>query len=288
MSFLLLDVSGIVEAVGSDVTIFKKGDRVLGFADGFSSGKLDNSAFQTYTIVPVTSAAKIPDSIDFEHGAMLPMAIATSSIALFNDLDLPRPTFEPAPRGSASILIWGGASGLGSMAIQLAYLAGYTVYAVASQAQHTYLKSLGATALFDYRSSTVVKDIIDAAKSAGQPISHALDVISEEKTLTAVGEVLSRSGGQGSKLAHVLPWPESIVKPDGVQLLSVSGENMWTTREDISTWLFHSFLPSALEKGVIVPSPQLKIVDGGLSGLQSAMDSIKKGVSGQKLVVKLS
>ncbi|KAF7890121.1 uncharacterized protein EAF02_002536 [Botrytis sinoallii] len=282
------DVSGVVEAIGSDVTIFKKGDRVIGFADGFLSGKLDNSAFQTYTIVPVTSAAKIPDNIDFEHGAMLPMAVATSSIALFSDLGLLRPAPGLLPNGSASVLIWGGASGLGSMAIQLARLAGYDVYAVASPAQHSYLKSLGATTLFDYSSPTVVKDIIDAAKSKGQPICHALDVISEEKTLSAVSKVLSGSGGLGSKLAHVLPWPESVAKPDDIQLLSVSGENIWTTRRDISTWLFHTFLPSALERGSIVPSPRLQIVEGGLSDLQSAMDSSKKSVSGQKLVVRLA
>ena len=71
--------------------MFAAGDRVFGFADGFSSGKLDNSSFQTYTIVPVVTASKLPDSIDFEHGVMLPMAVATASIALFKDLGLPRP-----------------------------------------------------------------------------------------------------------------------------------------------------------------------------------------------------
>lgn len=234
------------------------------------------------------SAAKIPDGMDFEHGAMLPMAVATSSIALFNDLGLSLPTLEPAKKTGSSILVWGGASGLGSMAIQLARQAGLSVYAVASPVHHAYLKSLGATELFDYRSPTAVEAIIEAAKRAGQPIRYALDVISEVKTLKATAEVLLGSGGRGSKLAHVLPWPESEPKPDGVELLSVSGEHIWTTRKDIATWLFHDFLPLALEKGVIVPSPKLQVVEGGLNGLQSAMDSVKNGVSGQKLVVKLS
>lgn len=282
------DVSGIVSAVGPDVVIFKKGDRVLGFADGFSSGKIDNAAFQTYTVVQAASAAKIPDGMDFEHGAMLPMAVATSSIALFNDLGLPLPTLKSVEKSGSSILVWGGASGLGSMAIQLAHLAGFTVYAVSSPVHHAYLRSLGATELFDYRSPTVVDAIIDAAKRAEQPISYALDVISEAKTLKATAEVLLGSEGRGGKLAYVLPWPESDTKPDGVELLSVSGENIWTTRKDISTWLFHDFLPAALENGVIVPSPKLQVIEGGLNGLQSAMDSVKKGVSGQKLVVKLS
>lgn len=286
ISTLSLDVSGIVEAVGSNVTIFKKGDRVFGFADGFSSGKLENSAFQTYTNVTVTSAAKLPDNIDFEHGAMLPMAVATASIALFNDLELPRPSLDLTQERSETILIWGGASALGSMAIQLARLAGLVVYAVASPSHHAYLKSLGASELFDYRSPNIVNEVVDFAQSAGRSIGYAMDVISEEKTLTTVGKILSALGNKTSKLAHVLPWPEHVAAPPDVQLLSVSGETVWTTRKDFSEWLFHTFLPSALERKLIVPSPQLRIVEGGLDGLQSAMDSLKSGVSGQKLVVK--
>jgi hypothetical protein len=167
------------------------------------------------------------------------------------------------------------------------HLAGFSVYAVASPAHHAYLRSLGATALFDYRSPTAVEDIIDAAKGAGQRIRHAMDVISEAKMTKDTAEVLLGSGGKGSKLAHVLPWPASETKPNGVELLSVSGENIWTTRNDISTWLFHTFLPLGLEKGIIVPSPKLQVVEGGLNGVQSAMDSVKKRVSGKKLVVKL-
>ncbi|KAF8847313.1 GroES-like protein [Acephala macrosclerotiorum] len=281
------DVSGVVDAVGPDVTLFKAGDRVFGFADGFSSGKLDNGSFQTYTIVPVITASKLPDNIDFAHGVMLPMAVATASIALFKELELPRPGSADVKQGAGSLLIWGGASAVGSMCIQLARLAGFTVYAAASPVHDAYLKLLGATATFDYRSSTVVEDIIAAAKRAGQPITHALDVISEAATLKLTGQVLVGSAGKGAKLAHVLPWPETEIAPEGVETFSVSGEHSWTTRKDISTWLFHEFLPSALAAGTIVPSPKLEIVEGGLSGLEAGMEIVKKGVSAQKIIVTL-
>ena len=61
-----------MEAVGSNVTNFEVGDRVLGAADGIVSRKLENAAFQTYTIVRASSAFKLPSNITFEQAATLP------------------------------------------------------------------------------------------------------------------------------------------------------------------------------------------------------------------------
>ena len=280
-------MSGIVESIGPDVTLFQKGDRVFALSNGFASGKPDNGAFQSCTVVPVSSTAKLPNSIDFKHGVMFPMSLAAVGTALFSDLGLPRPTSEIVAKGSAgaSILIWGGSSALGSMAIQITNLLGYTVYAVASPAHHAYLKSLGAEEVFDYHSPTVVADIIAAAQT---PIVLAFDAVSNPVTLASIGKILVASGGQGGKLAHMLPWEESWVKPEGVELRAVASENLWSTQLELSTWLFHEFLPVSLEKGRLVASPKLRIVEGGLEGLQGAMDELKKGgVSGEKLVVEL-
>jgi NADPH:quinone reductase len=88
-SFILIlssDVSGIVDTVGPDVTLFEAGDRVYAFANGIISGKPDNGSFQKCTVVPVVTTSKLPDSIDFAQGAMLPMTAATASLALFKDL----------------------------------------------------------------------------------------------------------------------------------------------------------------------------------------------------------
>ena len=281
------DVSGIVDTVGPDVTLFEAGDRVYAFANGIISGKPDNGSFQTYTVVPVVTTSKLPDSIDFAHGAMLPMAAATASLALFKNLGLPRPDSSSVKQGAGSILIWGGSSSVGSMAIQLAKLAGFTVYTVASPTHNAYLKLLGATVTFDYRFPTVVEDIIAAAKSAGQPITHGLDAISEAATLKATSQVLAGSAGKGAKLAHLLPWPETEPVPEGVETFHLSGEQSWTTEQDRSTWLFHEFLPSALAASTIVPSPKLQIVDGGVKSLEAGMKILKNGVSGHKIVVTL-
>jgi len=276
-----------VVAVGPKVTNFKAGDRVLSFANGFSTGRNEDSAFQTYTATPALSTTKLPDNLDFSHAVMLPMGVGTAGMALFNDLGIAYPDLGAPKKDVGSILIWGGASSVGTMAIQLARLSGYSVYAVASEPHHAYLKSLGATAVFDYHSPTVVEAIVNAARSAGQPISLALDTISEAATLKSTAEILAKSGSKGSILAHLLPWVEDVSRPDGIKLSNVSAENIWTSRTDVSAWLFHTFLPSALEQGLIVPSPKVRIVEGGLHGLQTAMDTLKQGVSGEKLVVEL-
>lgn len=281
------DISGVVVDVGSEVTRFKAGDRVLSSANGFASGKAENSAFQTYTATPELSTTKLPANMDFAHGAMLPTAVGTAAMALFHDLGIAYPTLETSKEDTASILIWGGASSVGTMAIQLARLSGYSIYAVASASHHEYLKSLGATAVFDYHSPTVVEEVIDAATRAGKPISLALDAISEASTLKSTAEILSGFGKKDGTLAHVLPLAEDFIKPDGIKLSNVFSGNLWTSKTDLSEWLFATFLLPALEKGLIVPSPKLRIVEGGLDSLQTALDTLKKGVSGEKLVIKL-
>jgi threonine dehydrogenase-like Zn-dependent dehydrogenase len=209
-------------------------------------------------------------------------------MCLFNDLDLALPTTigKSEKKQGLSILVWSGASSVGTMAIQLASLAGFTVFATASETHHEYLKTLGATQVFDYKSPTVVSDLVTAAINAGNPITYAIDTFSDAVSLTQTIAVVSKYGGKGSKVAHLLPWPESETKPDGISTSYVQGEYL-PDKKKITTWLFQTFLTAALESGSLVPSPKGQVVDGGVNGLQTAMDLLKDGVSATKLVVKL-
>jgi D-arabinose 1-dehydrogenase-like Zn-dependent alcohol dehydrogenase len=274
--------------VGTSVTLFKPGDRVLGYSNSFMTGLNKDGAFQTYTIVSQELAAKLPDAISFEDGAALPLAVGTATISLFDNLGLPLPTTtsKSGKKQGSAILIWSGASSVGSVAIQMAALAGYTVFATASETHHEYLKNLGATEVFDYRSPTVASDLVSAATTAAKPITYALDTFSDTLSTTLILEILSKSGGKGSKLAHLLPWPESQMKQDGIAISNVSGENIFGNNE-LSTWAYGKFLTEALESGSFVSTPKVQAVDGGLDGLQAAMDLLKSGVSGTKLVVKV-
>jgi hypothetical protein len=290
----IADVSGTVAQIGSAVSNFKPGDRVFAYADSFLSGDDDHAAFQTYTVAKAVSASHLPENISFQEGALMPMSAGTSAIALFDVLGLPKPAAGlsslPPITQPLSILVWGGASSVGSMTIQLARLAGFTVFATASNHHDEYLRGLGAAKVIDYRSEGVVDDLVSAAKLASKPIGYAVDAIAEEKTLEAVIQVLLKSGKPADgirKVAHVLPWPESLSAPKEIETQMVSGEDIWGRRRDLLTWGFHEFLPSALSKKIVVPSPGIEVIDGGLQGLQAAMNQLKEGVSGKKLIVEV-
>jgi NADPH:quinone reductase-like Zn-dependent oxidoreductase len=216
------------------------------------------------------------------------LAAITSTIALFDNLGLQLPKVKAETAQDKSLLIWGGASSVGSILIQFATLLGFTVYTTASPAHHEYLKGLGATEVFDYHSPSIVEDLVSAAKHAGKPIAYAVDCVSEVETLKPALEVLEQSGGKGSKLAFLALWPENQVKPEGLEISHVAGERIRGDRKDLSVWLFEEFLSKALEEGIIVPSPKIRVVDGGLGSLQAALDLLKEGVHGEKLVVKLN
>ncbi|KAF9785245.1 hypothetical protein BJ322DRAFT_1108701 [Thelephora terrestris] len=86
--------------------------------------------------------------------------------------------------GKHVVFVYGGSSGVGQFAIQLAKLSGYKVVTVASPRNHELLKSFEAGAVFDYRDPEMVKEVKDVA---GNNISHVFDPIAGNDTqLTAV------------------------------------------------------------------------------------------------------
>lgn len=287
-----LDVAGVVTAVGSGVTEFKPGDRVVGCADGTGSGKNTNAAYQTYTVTRTASTAKIPDATTFLTASTAIVSISTAAIALYDVFGLPYPEITAekvkVPKNGEGFLVWGGASSVGVMLIQLARLSGFTVFATASERHHDWLRSLGADVVVDYNSDTVVDDLVAAAERAGTPVKLGVDAIAIPETQRPAFEVLAKSGQgvKGVKLAYTLPLPDGFVAPEGVDHAFVQGEDQWGRREDISKWVFHKAFPVWLENGTVVPGPY-RIVEGGIRGLQTAMEVLMKGVSGEKLVVEV-
>ena len=79
----------------------------------------------------------------------------------------------PKPTGK-TLLVWGGSTSVGSNTIQLAVAAGYEVITTASPKNFDYVKKLGASQAFDYRSKTVVGDLIHAFKD--KTIAGALSI----------------------------------------------------------------------------------------------------------------
>ncbi len=128
-----LEVSGEIDAIGNEVRSFKVGDKVCALLGGGGYGE--------YALAHEGLTLRAPENISLEEAASLPEAAAT---VYLNLLDLGR----MAP--GENVLIHGGTSGIGVIAIQVAHLLGARVFTTVGSAEKCQVaKKLGATAI-DY------------------------------------------------------------------------------------------------------------------------------------------
>ena len=140
------DAYGIVEKTGEGVTGFKAGDKVFYAGDITRPGS--NSE---YHLVDQRIAALAPQNLSPEDAAAMPLTSITAWEALFERLG-----FVPEANANTgkSILIIGGAGGVGSVAIQLARWAGLKVIATASRTETVdWCKNLGADVILNHRNN---------------------------------------------------------------------------------------------------------------------------------------
>jgi len=119
------DAAGIVEAVGSECTLFKPGDQIYYAGDITRSGS--NSEYQ---LVDERIVGRKPTRLDFAEAAALPLTTLTAWEGLFDRLGISQ---QEASNSGKSILIIGAAGGVGSIATQLARWAGLTVIGTATR-----------------------------------------------------------------------------------------------------------------------------------------------------------
>jgi NADPH:quinone reductase-like Zn-dependent oxidoreductase len=178
-----------------NVNRFKKGDRVAALAFAVCTQDYKHAAYQQYTTAPEFLVAHLPDSVTFEAACVLPLCLATAAAGLYSSdyLGLPPPSAEQqASQKQKTILIWGGSSVVGSCAIQLCAAAGLTVLTTASPNNFDYVKSLGATQVFDRADGDVVEKMVSAAD--GTTVVGALDAISVRESTERSAEFLHHFG----------------------------------------------------------------------------------------------
>lgn len=279
-TILGMDVAGEVVAIGSEVSRFSKGDRVIGQATGMTSGRLCETAFQSYCILQSHMASEIPDGMPYENAAVLPCGLSTAACGLFQEapfLQLQYPT-EPVQKPTGkTVLVWGGSSSVGSNGIQLAVAAGYEVIATASPKNFEYVKSLGAMDVYDYCSSTIVDDLVSACQ--GRTMAGALDCVG---AVDMCMDVMQKVEGNR---AVVSTKPDPVEARDGVTFGGIFGSTL--TQNAVGPAIYVDFLPKALKAGSFLAAPEPQIVGTGLDHVQEAVDLVMKGVSAKKLVVKL-
>ena len=156
------DIAGTVVSAGTAASSrFKPKDRVLAMSSGLKNPSC--GAFQEFVVVDGSLACHIPQSMSFAEASVFPLTTCTPSYGLFSKeyLGLQKPQIEPIKTGK-SVLVWGGASSVGSNAIQLAKAVGYDVFATSSMKNFEYIKALGATKVFDYSTSIIIADIVSS------------------------------------------------------------------------------------------------------------------------------
>ena len=118
------DYSGIVLEVGPKVKkAFKKGDRVCGFVHGANKLQLEDGTFAEYIAAKGDIQFQIPDGMSFEEAATLGVGVLTVGQGLYQSLELPLPTSGSVEgNGKATVLIYGGSTATGTLAIQSAKL----------------------------------------------------------------------------------------------------------------------------------------------------------------------
>lgn len=282
------DVAGTVIATGSsvDAKLFKEGTRVASFASSFYKGGDPNyGALQARVIVAASATVPLPEKISFNEGSLLPMAVATAWAGWWSS-DLAARGTKNTAADKQGLLVWGGASSVGSGAIQLAKSMGFVVYTTASEKHHAYLKTIGASRAFDYKEEGVVAEIIKAANEDGLAIATGYNAVigGLEPSMEVLKEL---KGAKTAKLASAPSLSEDYLKVEGVAVKFVSPPADEKERDEHFTFVFNVWLTEKLNNGEYVPSPKVKVMEGGLQGANKALDELAKGVSGEKLVLEV-
>ncbi|QJB57139.1 zinc-dependent alcohol dehydrogenase family protein [Pseudodesulfovibrio sp. zrk46] len=144
-----MDVSGVVEDVGGGMSRFEPGDKVFGLAGGLSNMP---GALAEYMVADERLIARAPRSMDLTDAAALPLVSLTAWIALFGKARL---------EADETLLVHGGAGGVGHIAVQLGVYSGAKVYATVSDSvKEMVVENLGATPI-NYREKSVYEYVSD-------------------------------------------------------------------------------------------------------------------------------
>ncbi|HZM34290.1 MAG TPA: zinc-binding alcohol dehydrogenase family protein [Burkholderiales bacterium] len=168
------DAAGVVESVGNAATLFKPGDEVY-YAGDVTRPGCDSE----FHLVDERIVGRKPKKLDFAQAAAIPLTAITAWEAFHDRLKV---------RKDRSILIIGGAGGVGSIGIQLAKIAGLEVIATASRPESiAWVKALGADRVLDHRKPLPAQ--------LGKPVDYIACFTDLDPYWSAMGEMIAPQGG---------------------------------------------------------------------------------------------
>ncbi len=189
------DVSGVIEATGTEVKDFKKGDAVIGSLEWAKQ-----SAFAEYVVTEEKYITHKPSNVNSADAAAIPLAALTAWQALYNHLQLQK---------GEKIVIHAAAGGVGLFALQFAKITGVYVIATASERNREFLERFAADEIVDYAKQSVNEVVKDA--------DAVLDTISSPETQLASLKALKKGGRYVSIVSLNIPLDEKLLAEYGVK-----------------------------------------------------------------------
>ena len=199
------DASGVVEAIGSAVTLFQPGDEV------FYSGDITRSGCNAeYQLVDERIVGNKPSTLSHNEAAALPLTTITAYESFFDRLGIDR---DGGNKGQ-SLLIIGAGGGVGSIGIQLAKHAGLTVIATASRPETSqWVRELGADHVVNHR-----EDMVSQVRSLGFEYVDYIAIFNDMRHWEASVELIRPQGAIVSIDDVNLPMPMAGMKTKAASL----------------------------------------------------------------------
>jgi NADPH:quinone reductase-like Zn-dependent oxidoreductase len=220
------------------------------------------------------NVARIPDTMTFDEAATLGVGLIASAAALYDNLKVPR---QPVPGGKQEILlIWGGASTAGLIALQLAKRAGLHVLTVSSRRNFSYLSQYGADLTLDRETP---EKAVEIAQRHG--VRYAIDCVGAETAQHGVQAIAPLSGTLVGLVR--LPKPECV--PENVKVETILIKRFHEDRKYGEALM--KFTESLLQDGSL-RAPRIRLAAGGLGGISNGLRLLQDNlISGEKVVVRV-
>lgn len=204
------DVAGVIKKRGHAARRFNEGDEVYAYA---RRPIIQHGTFAEYIVLSESYLALRPQKISMEEAGGIPLVGLTAYQSLFNAGKITK---------GQTLLILGASGGVGTLAIQLAKAHGIKVIGVASEANHEYMKELGADATIDYKDNHVGEAVNDIEPDGVDMIFHcsrgnALTQVMESEVLKKNGHLISITNSQ-PEISGDVNFQYVFVEPNSSQL----------------------------------------------------------------------
>jgi zinc-binding alcohol dehydrogenase family protein len=270
------DASGVVDAVGPDASLFKPGDEVF-----YAGSILRQGTNSEFHLVDERIVGKKPKTLSFAQAAALPLTSITAWELLFDRLGVvPGKSFDPR-----TLLIVGGAGGVGSILIQLARrLTGLTVVATASRPEsQKWCLGLGAHAVVDH--AKPMKEQVEQLKLP--PVALVASLTNTDQHYKALADLMAPQG----KYGLIDDPPEFNVSAFKGKAISVHWESMFTrssfqTPDMIAQHHLLNDVSDLLDKGVLRTTLDQTFGTINAANLKRAHALLESGKSRGKIVLE--